>query len=598
MIDRRQTAGAVTRYARRFRCLVLVELPSLQLLVIAAAIGVLWAMSLFEASFVAGRHAFWRFPQGTIGYSENDMAQVLVAYFYYVQSPWQLPLFYVESLGAPFGANVVFMDVVPIVALIGKTIHSLTGAILNLYGAFLFFCFVLPGVMMTLVLIAANVRYALGAVIAAIFADTTPALLWRWGHIALEAQFLLIGALWLYLVSLKPRAGRWIEAAWIAYLICAYLTEIYLFVMIGTVWACSVIQRRLAGLIETRQALVNVALTVTLVTIVIALSGQFGAGIPLARYGHSSMNLLSPFVPQRSGLLRWVGGVIDATGGQYEGFNYLGLGLLLASVGVLSAEAVWLAHHLRRHAALFAALVIFAAFAVSHRVFAGDRLLFELPLPIYVNAVLGIFRSSGRFFWLIVYAQMAIVIVLCFRPAKPAIVLCLLGAAILQLGDVQPLRKQIIDSISAGPAKEQFDQGELAELVARARRVETVPSYQCSMSLQVRRANMELMLATARANVPINSVYSAREGLTLSEILHAPSRPYAARREAQCAQEIAQAEDAARRGDILLLLSDQPRPEEMAPGVTCRPLSAARICERDSGWNKRDEGRGINLKQG
>jgi hypothetical protein len=165
-------------------------------------------------------------------------------------------------------------------------------------------------------------------------------------------------------------------------------------------------------------------------------------------------------------------------------------------------------------------------------------------------------------------------------------VLCLLGAAILQLGDVQPLRKQIVDSISAGPAKQQFDRGELADLVVRARRVEAVPSYQCSVSREVLGANMELMLATARANVPINSVYM-REGLTLSDILRAPSHPYTTRREAQCAQEIAQAEDAARRGDIVVLLSDRPRPEEMAPGFTCRQLSAARICERDPGWNSR-----------
>jgi hypothetical protein len=181
---------------------------------------------------------------------------------------------------------------------------------------------------------------------------------------------------------------------------------------------------------------------------------------------------------------------------------------------------------------------------------------------------------------------MAIVIVLCFRRARPAIVLFLFGAAILQLGDVQPLRRQIVDSISAGPAKEQFERGELAELVTRARRIEAVPSFQCSMSGEVGRANMELMLATARANVPINSVYM-REGLTLSDILRAPSRPYAARREAQCAQEITQAEDAARRGDILVLLSDRPRLEEMAPGVTCTQRSAARICERDLGWNSR-----------
>jgi hypothetical protein len=562
-----------------FRRIVLLELPAWQLLIIAACIGVLWAASLFDVSFVAGHDAFWWFPRGSIKSSENDMAQVLVAYFYYVQSPWQLPLFYVPSLGTPVGTNVIFMDVVPIVALVGKLIHSLTGGTPNLYGAYLFLCFALPGVMMTFVLIAANLRHALAAVIAAVFADTTPTLLWRWGHIALEAQFLLIGALALYLISVKRRALPGVTAAWIAYLVYTYLTNIYLFAMIGTVWLCGVIQRRLAGLTTTREMLASATLTVCLVTAVIALGGQFGAGngFPFAWYGHSSMNLLSPFVPQESGLLPWLGGVIDGTGGQYEGFNYLGLGLLLGSIAVLPAEVAWLARNLRRHAALFAAFCGFAAFAVSHRVFAGDRLLFELPVPIYINLVLGIFRSSGRFFWLIVYAQMAIVIVLGFCRARPAIALFLVGAAILQLADVQPLREQIVASIGA-PRSERFDRSELAELMAQARRVEVVPSYQCSVNYEVRRANMELMLAAARANLPTNTVY-LRESLTLRDVLRAPSRPYAARREAYCAQEMAQAEDGGRRGDILVLLSDRPRPQEMAPGVTCVPLSAARFCE-------------------
>ena len=84
-----------------------------------------------------------------------------IGYLYFIQSPWHLPLFYVSALGTPAGTNVIFMDVVPIVALIGKPIHSLTGATVNLYGGYLFVCFVLPGVMMTLVLIAARIHYAL-----------------------------------------------------------------------------------------------------------------------------------------------------------------------------------------------------------------------------------------------------------------------------------------------------------------------------------------------------------------------------------------------------------------------------------------------------
>lgn len=139
-------------------------------------------------------------------------------------------------------------------------------------------------------------------------------------------------------------------------------------------------------------------------------------------------------------MLPGLGGVIDATGGQYEGFNYLGLGLLLASILLLPFEIDWLRRNLRAHLLLFIAFAALTAFALSDRVFAGHWLLYELPMPPLLNPVLGTFRSSGRFFWLIGYAQVAMVVVLASRRAQPVILLCLAGLAILQLFDVQPLR--------------------------------------------------------------------------------------------------------------------------------------------------------------
>ena len=137
---------------------------------------------MFDWSFVSGRHAFWQFPKGTIGGSYGAVRYGASArrLFQLRTEPWHLPLFYVSGLGTPTGTNVTFLDVVPIVALIGKLIHSLTGAMVNPYGVYLFLLFVLPGVMMTLVLIAAKIRY----VLATILADSMPALLWRWAHIA------------------------------------------------------------------------------------------------------------------------------------------------------------------------------------------------------------------------------------------------------------------------------------------------------------------------------------------------------------------------------------------------------------------------------
>jgi hypothetical protein len=581
MTTEQQALKPIGRGMQHLKRLVLLELPAGRLIVLAAAVGVLWAASLFNWSFVAGRHAFWRSPKGEI-----DMMQVLTAYFYYVQSPWHLPLFYVSALGTPSGTNIILMDAVPVVALAGKLIRSITGTMPNLFGAYLFLCFALPGVMMTLVLIAAKIRYALAAIIGAIFANTMPALLWQWGHIALEAHFLLIGALALYLFSLRKNSSSSLAGAWITYLAVAYLTSIYLFAMVGTVWLCAIIQRRLNRLATTQEALGTGVLTLAVVMSVIALGGQFGlgGGLPLFDFsGKFSMNLLSPFVPQKSGLLPGLGGIIDATGGQYEGFNYLGLGLLLATLIVLPTEVDWFRRNLRRHIALFVAFVMLTAFAVSNRVFIGHWLLLELPVP-HLHRILGIFRSSGRFFWLVGYAQIAIVVVLAFRGARLRTALCLAAAAILQVCDVQPLRAELIASIAPERRLDQLNPDQLAHLIGGASHVEVVPSVQCSSNGDQIWANMELMLAAARANVPTNTVYLAREsyGLSLSDVLRAPFRAdemLEARRAAYCKQEVEQMRHRGLAGDVFVLLSDQPRPQELAPDITCSPLSWARYCK-------------------
>jgi len=164
-------------------------------------------------------------------------------------------------------------------------------------------------------------------------------------------------------------------------------------------------------------------------------------------------------------------------------------------------------------------------------------------------------------------------------------------AAILQLVDVQPLRQQIIASIAAGPSDVDIDRDQVARLVSEASLVEVVPSFQCSETEtrgetdKLMRTNMELMLATARANVPTNTVYLSRQsyGLTMADILRAPSRAREMkrqRRDEYCEREIEQARGGGRPGEVFVLLADQPSQQEMAPGITCSPLSWARYCER------------------
>jgi hypothetical protein len=143
-------------------------------------------------------------------------------------------------------------------------------------------------------------------------------------------------------------------------------------------------------------------------------------------------------------------------------------------------------------------------------------------------------------------------------------------------------------SIAAGPGTEELDQGEFARLIARARHVEVVPSFQCNVyhdqqqRAKIDRANMELMLTMARMNVPTNTVNSSRQYYNHSflELMRAPWRAgiMRERRDDYCEQEVGQARSDGRPEDVIVLLSDRPRTEEMAPGVTCSPLSWARYC--------------------
>ena len=102
----------------------------------------------------------------------------------------------------------------------------------------------------------------------------------------------------------------------------------------------------------------------------------------------------------------------------------------------------------------------------------------------------------------------------------------------------------VADHQAAGAGAAKLDPGEVARLVAGTRRIEVAPSFQCSdWKRDLTRANAELMLAAARKNVPINTVYLGRYtyGVTLRDVLREPSRAeelLAAQRDVYCKQEI------------------------------------------------------------
>ena len=483
----------------------------LPLLLILSAVGALaWCLALFDGGFLDGTAPFWRNPPGL------DMAAALAGYDFFARDAWRLPLFHVAQLGPPLGTNLVFTDSVPVIALIARLVWRMGGGAVNLYGAWTALCFVAAGVSMSLLAAMLGARNLLAALTATAIGLAMPALLARWGHLALMAQFEVALALALYLAS--TRSARPLAVLRWAYPLCllALWTHPYLLAMTGALalagFGQAAFDRRAPPVATARAAVAFVAVLAGLA----AASGYFSGAAALGSfgYGYFSVNLASPLTPQKSGVLALFGirsGYVDATGGQYEGFCYLGGGVLLL---LWAGRQVWLARlrgAWRRHACLLAVLSACGAFAVSHEVYLGGLHLLGVPLPGGVLALAAPFRAGGRFVWPAMYLTAAVAIAAASARPRRQIPL-LLAAALLQWCDAAPLRADIRGNIAVLPPA-PLDLAGWEDALTRHTFLRVEPPFGCSdADARTGRILSALALIAARANVPTNSFHAARGG--------------------------------------------------------------------------------------
>jgi hypothetical protein len=128
-----------------------------------------------------------------------------------------------------------------------------------------------------------------------------------------------------------------------------------------------------------------------------------GGGITDSGYGYYRMNLLSVVDPSGWSYLL---PDIPQGSGDYEGFNYLGLGvilLLICAVPPALSGRLRLRARIARHPTLILLFLGLTAFALTNNVGIGSLNL-NFPIPESMTEAAGVFRSSGRMFWPVFYA--------------------------------------------------------------------------------------------------------------------------------------------------------------------------------------------------
>ena len=269
------------------------------------------------------------------------------------------------------------------------------------------------------------------------------------------------------------------------------------------------------------------------------------------------MNLVAPVWPQGSALAgqKWTGGwfthVFDPTGGEvYEGYNYLGAGVLLvlAAAGLLtwrarrrrSPTAVWIrpaaqgpapgaaapdpaAHDpavggpspswARRWGPLAAALGLLTLYALGTKPYAGTVQLFAVTLPDRPwMEPFALFRCHGRFFWTVGYAFAAGGLVVLDRLSGVRLRTAVLAAAVLlQAADMSQM---------IGGLHERFSRPDALHAPAalrgpafRGRDVRVYPGFFCTTSYTNQRLVRQMAIIAQRQGASINTAETARAPL-------------------------------------------------------------------------------------
>jgi hypothetical protein len=440
---------------------------------------------------------------------QGDIAQHVVGQRYYIGDAWRWPLFFTPLLKLPDGVNIFMTDSIPVAALIAKLISKALSHPVTLVPAWLAFCYLMQPLAAVYALRGTEERRLIPALCVAIMAICLPTLLFRAMHIALCSHFLLLTAIGLY--ARIQRDGRPRRAAMTGLCVVSLLVTPYLLAMV----AASLSAAPLSLLLRRQRAWRQVALGLLLslmCTASLAWLLGYGGKTPHHGFGYYSMNLLSPIYPASSSLL---GGIVadsqhqmDATGGQYEGYQYLGLGLLfLVAIAALAQGPVKRGAQLRRHAGLVCVCLALTILAASNTIYVGHRLLIALgPVPGFIQQ----FRSSGRFFWpvsyvLLIGAVSATLRNLPQRIAYPILVL----AASLQFADSRELRRELGWRMKSS-VPVVIDELRMHALLEHARLLVLWPTADCSANVVVAPEFMATIIAASDTLVPVNTMYTAR----------------------------------------------------------------------------------------
>lgn len=383
----------------------------------------------------------------------GDISQHYIGWEFFRKSPWHFPIGLTDGLIHDQSVSCMFTDSIPLFAIFFKILSPILPETFQYWGFWGIFSYSMQGGISSLILYRLTKRPVFSLVGCTVYVLCPPVMQRMYGHEALAGQWVLLIAI----LSWVCQGRQWRFKAtpviiWSVNGILAVLVHIYFIPMIYIVMLGYIATDYFGRKKLLRPILCFVSTTVSALFTMFIIGAFSGSGSYRAGgLGIYSANYNALFNSQ--GRAKYIA-PLNFLDGQYEGFAYLGLGIILggaiALVLVISRTEKnplkqFSGFSRERKAEMICMLSIFVlsmVIAASPRGTFNGRVIYDIKLPEVIFGVMSIFRATGRFAWVAVYiVYTSVLFAISKLSGKRTAMFCMVLIAAVQVLDLRVMMK-------------------------------------------------------------------------------------------------------------------------------------------------------------
>lgn len=379
----------------------------------------------------------------------GDTSAHYVGWLYYRDAPWQFPIGLQEGITYPYKFSVVYMDSIPIFALLFKILSPFLPGTFQYFGLYGLFTYVLQAVLGCR-LVYDLTKDAKAGILGSVFFTMSSTMIQRmFAHSALAFHPIILFAMICYFNREKIIEKKRDVIYWSFILVLACSVQAYFVPMVFAFMAAFYLPEILCR--KWYKGCIKIAFPTAVTVFVMYVWGYF--------YGSHELNGggLGSYNSNINALLNDLGNSLFAslmgkikTAGIWEAYAYLGAGVIILG-GIALYDMIRNKKYTElnmQHIIIMLLIAVFLFVSIYPTVRFGKYTLLELPLPDKIAELAGTFRSNGRFMWPVMYMIMLGVIVYVVRNFKNSAYLILIIFLLIQILDLLPACKAQNNRIS------------------------------------------------------------------------------------------------------------------------------------------------------